>query len=144
MTNQIELRPMPVGEKVQAKRERQKRIAAMPFCSMCQRHIGTGGGLNATCGACAKPRALTLCELKRFARLVRKHWAGTARELIASRLHGYRPTLGVKLPHFAVLNEWDAADIRAERQACAERAWLADLYDRVMQTLNHPARACRA
>lgn len=118
--------------------------SSAPFCGRCRLHIGSAGF---QCGACANPAPLSFRDLMRFGRLVRRHWAGTPRELWrASVLHDYRPTLITRLDprHERRLNlTYDLNDGISERQACAERSELADLYDRIQHSRGSELRACR-
>jgi hypothetical protein len=81
-------------------------------------------------------------ELREFLRLIRKHWgSGKARDLIYAPNH-YRPCLVVKP------TDRDRAGRTPDEQKalvaeCAERALLADLYDRAQATRGDSRRAAR-
>lgn len=120
--------------------EQQRLMSRFPHCRKCGLHIGTGG--PDLCGACAVAhRPLTRSEVRRFARLVPKHWTGNARALLACV--GYRPTLVTSvLPHQSA--GWSLEERRFQTAACAERAELANLYDRIQAARSDQRRACRS
>ena len=123
-----------------------RRVSRGPFCGVCGLHMGNGAVVK-VCGACARRRKgqkATLCmaELTRFARLARKHWTGTARELLTAP-GGYRPTL-YTLPHSAASRPlWSDAELKQFKADCREREQLANLYDRIQATRADARRACR-
>ena len=123
-----------------------RKRAGGPFCCVCGLHIGNGAVIK-VCGACSRRRngqkaRLSRPELARFARLARKHWTGTARELLTAP-GGYRPTL-YTLPHTAASRPmWSDAELRQFRVNCAEREQLANLYDRAQASRGDDRRACR-
>lgn len=121
-------------------------IRGLPFCKGCGLHIGTGAAFE-VCGACRRWRrseiALNLAELMKFARLVRKHWGnGNPRTLLIGA-GNYRPTLYTTL-HPRMMDGWTLAERQEQVTACAERAELADLYDRIQYLRGDGRRACRS
>lgn len=138
------------GRKPAAKDSRPA-LCALPFCSGCGLHIGTGA-VPGMCGVCMRglakaPVELTRPELMRAARLVRKHWGdGRLRSLLNARNatpEGYRPNFVVRASeHWAFqYSDKDCAELLA---ACVERAQLADLYDRLQFMRGDSRRAVRS
>ena len=133
----VEMAPMPPSP---------IRVSGGPFCILCGLHIGSAAVVK-VCGACARRRrgqraSLSMAELTRFARLARKHWTGSARELLTAP-GGYRPTL-YTLPHTALSRpRWSDAELRQFKADCREREQLANLYDRAQASRGDGRRACR-
>lgn len=111
-------------------------------CKYCAAMVFTG----ALCG-CRKTLdfdrvAPSMAELRELFRLTRKHWgSGKARDLIYAP-GGYRPCFVVKP------TDRDRAGRTPDEQKalmaeCAERARLADLYDRAQATRGDARRAAR-
>ena len=117
-----------------------------PFCDRCGAHVGTEATL---CGACKRVLAgqavwLTRRELRTFALLVRKHWgSGKASDLMHRCLPSYRPALVVSDPAPLLRLSWTAQELADRRVVCAERADLADLYDRAQAARGDGRRAVR-
>lgn len=113
-------------------------------CKTCAAMVFT----RVVCGACRRVQAservaLNLSELRELFKLTRKHWgSGKPRELLYAP-GGYRPCLIVKP------TDRDRAGRTPDEQKaliteCAERARLADLYDRAQATRGDKRRAARA
>lgn len=126
----------------QPAKKRAVRCVNFP-CKTCAQNVYTG----VLCGACRKTLdaervALNLAELRELFRLTRKHWgSGKPRDLLYAP-RGYRPCLIVKP------TDRDRANRTPDEQKalvaeCAERARLADLYDRAQATRGDARRAAR-
>ena len=123
---------------------------SLPFCAQCGLHIGNGSQTG-VCGVCRRvvgdlPVRLSVCELVRLARLVRRHWGdGKLRSLLFAQNgtpQGYRPAL-VCRPVAMLRFSYTDAELRAHRRDCEERADLADLYDRAQGARGDARRAVR-
>ena len=111
-----------------------------PQCSKCGCHIGNGAATE--CGHCRNPQPLSFRELLRMGRLVRDHWHGVGGLPGLIRHPTYRPAFTVtESPHLASGSDREyIADIR---KGNAERAELADLYDRSQGQRQVQRRAVR-
>ncbi|MFO0655396.1 MAG: hypothetical protein U0787_09985 [Polyangia bacterium] len=90
----------------------------------------------------AKTR-MSLVELREMSKLCKKHWGdGSIRSLLIGR-GGYRPTLMVRVEerHKRTLHLHELRDLKRD---CAERARLADLYDKAQSARGDARRAERA
>lgn len=116
-------------------------------CKTCAAMVFT----RVVCGACRRVQdservALNLSELRELFKLTRKHWGiqQSAIELLRAPA-SYRPCFVVK----PVDRDGAGRTLTPEEQQaliteCAERARLADLYDRAQATRGDKRRAARA
>lgn len=111
-----------------------------PQCAKCGLHIGNGAATE--CGHCRNPQPLSFRELLRMGRLVRDHWHGVGGLPGLIRHPTYRPAFTVT--ERSSLSHQDDKEYAAEiRQGLAERAELADLYDRSQGQRQVQRRAVR-
>jgi hypothetical protein len=110
-----------------------------PHCAKCGLQIGNG---VTECGYCRNPKPLSFRELLRMGRLVRDHWHGVGGLPGLIRHPSYRPAFTVT--ERTSLSHQDDKEYAAEiRQGLAERAELADLYDRSQGQREVARRAVR-
>lgn len=123
---------------------------SLPFCAQCGLHIGNGSQTG-VCGVCHRlindqPARLSVRELVRLARLVKRHWGdGQIRSLLFAQNgtpEGYRPAL-VCRPIAVLRFSYTDAELRAHSRDCEERTELANLYDRAQGARGDARRAVR-
>lgn len=86
---------------------------------------------------------LKLAEVREMSKLCKKHWGdGKIRSLLRGE-GGYRPTLIVSVSE-RQRRVYSLDELKDFRKQCAERARLADLYDRAQQARGDSRRAARS